>query len=80
MIYEANKQNPIIIRIKGKSICPSIVGPSNFNKLEGWCNVCHQSTENFIIGKFIIPTIASTAADFDPSIFLSNAFDKRKIK
>ena len=57
----------------GWSIDISIDGDDNLLTLAGWCNVFHQSTENLIIGRLTIPTIARIAAGFEPSIFLGNA-------
>ena len=68
-------RNAKSIIVNGVNILSLMLGPSIFKILAGWCNVFHQSTENFIIGRLINPIIASTAAGFDPSDFLGNAFE-----
>ena len=57
-------ENAIVITINGWSIEGSIDGEDNLLILAGWCNVFHQSTENFIIGRFIEPIIIKTATIF----------------
>ena len=66
---EKNKVN------NGQSIAGSIEMPPDLIILAGWCSVCHQSTENFTIGKFIHPTSARIAAGRAPLSDLSNAFE-----
>ena len=68
-------KNANSIIVNGINILSLILGPSILKILAGWCNVFHQSTENFIIGRLINPMIASTAAGFEPSDFLGNAFE-----
>ena len=42
----------IVIIIRGRIILGSIDGEESLLMLAGWCRVFHQSTENFIIGRF----------------------------
>ena len=51
----------------------SIEGPSRRAMLAGWCNVFHQSTENLMIGMFIKPIKARTAAALAPRSWESKA-------
>ena len=60
------------IIISGTNIEWWIVGAEVNVMLEGWCNVLHQSTENFIIGKLIRPTIAT----IDENLFATSYFVK----
>ena len=74
--------NPILVKkivivIKGIIKLESIDGEENLLMLAGWCKVFHQSTENFIIGRFIELTIIKTAVIFSPtSIFEKNFLKK----
>ena len=42
-------------------------------KMDGWCSVFHHSTEKWMIGRFTVPTSASTAAALSPRSGSSNA-------
>jgi len=52
----------------------SMVGPPMRNTLSPWCKVCHQSTENLMIGMLTKPTTARIAAARAPRVGSSNAF------
>ena len=57
-----------VIIIRGCNIEMSIEGEENLLMLAGWCRVFHQSTENFMIGKLIDPTIINIAVIFSPKL------------
>ena len=61
----------------GMSMLSSMLGDENLEIDAGWCNVFHQSTENFIIGTFINPIIASTAEIFEARTLLEIACHKK---
>jgi len=60
-----NKKEIVIIK-SGVNIDWSIEGDDNLDMLAGWCNVFHQSTDHFIMGKLTIPTTASMDAYLSP--------------
>ena len=60
--------------INGHNILRSIEGDDNLLILADWWSVFHQSTENFIIGRLIDPTIIKTAVIF--SVPYCNFFKK----
>ena len=68
------KEKSIIIN--GLSIEGSIEGADNLLILAGWCKVFHQSTENFIIGKFIELKIIKIAVIFSPKWIFEKDFLK----
>ena len=55
-----------VIINKGFIILGSMDDDESLLILAGWCKVFHQSTENFIIGKFIEQRIINTAVIFSP--------------
>ena len=57
---------PIVVYIKGYNISLAIEGELNFITDGPWCKVFHHSTEKWIIGMFIKPTIASMFAALAP--------------
>ena len=61
----------MLIKIKGISMDVSMDGEDSLLMLAGWWSVFHQSTENFIIGKFIEPKITSIEEIFSPTSILS---------
>ena len=64
------------MKTKGISIDVSIEIPPDLNIEAGWCKVFHHSTENFIIGIFIAPIIASIDAGREPLSEYSKELDK----
>ena len=52
----------------------SMDGADSLLILAGWCKVFHQSTENFIIGRLIEPTMIKIAVIFSPTRILLNEF------
>ena len=75
IIFNDKKRNESVITKSGINITVSIEGEESFEMLAGWCNVFHQSTDHFIIGRFIIPTKESIAAYLSPLDLFSNAFE-----
>ena len=70
-----------VIIIKGTIKTGSIEGEENLLILADWCKVFHQSTENFIIGRFIELTIIKIAVIFSPtSMFEKDLLKKIIIK
>ena len=60
----------------GVRISELMVGPPILTTLAGWCNVFHQSTENFIIGILIPPIIAKYAKELFPWLLNVKDFSK----
>ena len=69
-----NSWNAANITNNGHSIELSIAMPPDRMIEAGWCNVCHQSTENLTIGRFIQPIKASIEAIFAPFSGMSNPY------
>ena len=74
-IVKVRKSREKVITKSGTNIPVSIDGEENFDMLAGWCKVFHQSTDHFIIGRFMIPTRESIAAYLSPLDLFSNAWD-----
>ena len=68
-------KNANSIIIKGISILSLILGPSILKYLLVGVMFSTNRQRIFIIGRLINPIIASTAAGFEPSDFLGNAFE-----
>ena len=69
----------IVIIVKGIIKLRSIDGEENLLILAGWCKVFHQSTENFMIGRFIELTIIKIAVIFSPTSMFEKDFLKKMI-
>ena len=56
----------------GHSMELSIEGRANFNTVEPWCRLFHQTTEYLMIGTLTLPAMASTLAVRSPLPTSSN--------
>ena len=78
-IVKPIKINASVIINSGFSILGSIEGDESLLMLAGWWRVFHQSTENFIIGRLIEPTIINIAVIFSPITMLAKEFFRKII-
>ena len=62
--HASHNWHAMIIVRSGFSISLSIAAPSSLMSDAGWCRLFHHSTENFMMGRFMAPIVASMAVGF----------------